>query len=123
MPLENPWKRNVRLADVAFLNDQGDAAGVTFDGDVWLISGLKGDLEKVTWKRFASGLHEPMSLVVRNAEVGKRNAESTSKPEILVFDRNGIWKLVDTNGGSYADRMKRFTRSRRRRRRGSFRIR
>ncbi len=108
LPLENPWKRNVRLADVAFLNDQGDAAGVTFDGDVWLISGLKGDLEKVTWKRFASGLHEPMSLVVRNAEVGKRNAESTSKPEILVFDRNGIWKLVDTNGDKECDRYEMF---------------
>jgi cytochrome c551/c552 len=95
LPLENPWKRNVRLADVAFLNAQGDAAGVTFDGDVWLISGLKGDLEKVTWKRFASGLHEPMSIVVRGSD-------------ILVFDRNGIWKLVDTNGDKECDRYEMF---------------
>lgn len=95
LPLDNPWKRNVRLADLAFLNDQGDAAGVTFDGDVWLISGLKGDLEKVTWKRFASGLHEPMSIVVRGSD-------------ILVFDRNGIWKLVDTNGDKECDRYEMF---------------
>lgn len=95
LPLSNPWKRNVRLADLAFLNDQGDAAGVTFDGDVWLISGLKGDLEKVTWKRFASGLHEPMSIVVRGSD-------------ILVFDRNGIWKLVDTNGDKECDRYEMF---------------
>ncbi len=95
LPNANPWKRNVRLADIAFLNDQGDAAGVTFDGDVWLISGLKGDLEKVTWKRFASGLHEPMSLVVRGSD-------------ILVFDRNGIWKLVDTNGDKECDRYEMF---------------
>ena len=95
LPLDNPWKRNVRLADVAFLNDAGDAAGVTFDGDVWLISGLKGDLEKVTWKRFASGLHEPMSIVVRGSD-------------ILVFDRNGIWKLVDTNGDKECDRYEMF---------------
>lgn len=95
LPLDNPWKRNVRLADIAFLNDQGDAAGVTFDGDVWLISGLKGDLEKVTWKRFASGLHEPMSVVSRNGE-------------ILVFDRNGIWKLVDSNGDKECDRYEMF---------------
>jgi mono/diheme cytochrome c family protein len=95
LPLENPWKRNVRLADVAFLNAQGDAAGVTFDGDVWLISGLKGDLEKVTWKRFASGLHEPMSIVARGSD-------------ILVFDRNGIWKLVDTNGDKECDRYEMF---------------
>ncbi|MCF7788917.1 MAG: cytochrome c [Prosthecobacter sp.] len=121
LPLENPWKRNVRLADVAFLNDQGDAAGVTFDGDVWLISGLKGDLEKVTWKRFASGLHEPMSIVVRRAagdgrsKMGDR-ADKTSpsaishlpSAEILVFDRNGIWKLVDTNGDKECDRYEMF---------------
>ncbi|MBL9182404.1 MAG: c-type cytochrome [Verrucomicrobiaceae bacterium] len=95
LPVPNPWKRNVRLADIAFLNDQGDAAGVTFDGDVWLISGLKGDLEAVTWKRFASGLHEPMSVVSRNGE-------------ILVFDRNGIWKLVDSNGDKACDRYEMF---------------
>jgi cytochrome c2 len=95
LPVSNPWKRNVRLADIAFLNDQGDAAGVTFDGDVWLISGLKGDLEAVRWKRFASGLHEPMSIVARNGE-------------ILVFDRNGIWKLVDSNGDKECDRYEMF---------------
>lgn len=115
LPLDNPWRRNVRLADISFLNDQGDAAGVTFDGDVWLISGLKGDLGKVTWRRFASGLHEPMSIVVRNAELGTRNAESktdsalrTPHSEILVFDRNGIWKLVDTNGDKECDRYEMF---------------
>jgi cytochrome c2 len=95
LPVPNPWKRNVRLADLAFLNDQGDAAGVTFDGDVWLISGLKDDLEAVTWKRFASGLHEPMSIVARNGE-------------ILVFDRNGIWRLVDSNGDQECDRYEMF---------------
>ena len=95
LPLDNPWKRNVRLADLSFLNDKGDAAGVTFDGDVWLISGLKGDLDKVTWKRFASGLHEPMSIVVRGSD-------------ILVFDRNGIWKLVDTNNDRECDRYEMF---------------
>jgi cytochrome c2 len=95
LPVPNPWKRNVRLADIAFLNDKGEAAAVAFDGDVWLISGLTGDLEKVTWKRFASGLHEPMSIVSR-------------KGEIFVFDRNGIWKLVDTNGDREADRYEIF---------------
>jgi cytochrome c2 len=95
LPVPNPWKRNVRLADIAFLNDQGDAAGVTFDGDVWLISGLKGDLENVTWKRFASGLHEPMSIVSRGGE-------------LFVFDRSGIWKLIDTNNNRECDRYEMF---------------
>lgn len=95
LPVPNPWKRNVRLADIAFLNDQGDAAGVTFDGDVWLISGLKGDLENVTWKRFASGLHEPMSIVAR-------------KNELFVFDRTGIWKLLNKNNDRECDRYEMF---------------
>lgn len=95
LPVPNPWKRNVRLADIAFLNDQGDAAAVAFDGDVWLLSGLKGDLEKVTWKRFASGLHEPMSIVHR-------------KDGLFVFDRSGIWKLVDTDGNREADEYQMF---------------
>jgi cytochrome c2 len=118
LPVPNPWKRNVRLADIAFLNDQGDAAGVTFDGDVWLISGLKGDLEAVTWKRFASGLHEPMSIVARrSAADGRSKMGDGASPsaishslsaEILVFDRNGIWKLVDTNGDKECDRYEMF---------------
>lgn len=90
LPTTNPWKRNIRLADIDFLDDQGNAVGITFDGDVWKISGLKGNLDKVTWRRFASGLHEPMSIVAR-------------KGEIFVFDRNGIWKLLDTNGDGEAD--------------------
>jgi cytochrome c2 len=123
LPLENPWKRNIRLADLAFLDDQGNAVAVTMDGDVWKISGLKDNLENVTWKRFASGLHEPMSIVVRPAATsGKRKAEpsgarQTAKqpegrggqpsqnehPEIFVFDRDGIWRLRDKNGDGEAE--------------------
>ncbi|MFZ4768397.1 MAG: DUF6797 domain-containing protein, partial [Roseimicrobium sp.] len=29
LPLDNPWKRNLRLADIAFLDDQGHAAAVS----------------------------------------------------------------------------------------------
>ncbi len=122
LPVPNPWKRNVRLADLDFFDDQGNAVGVTFDGDVWLISGLKGDLEKVTWKRFASGLHEPMSLVVRRPAGDTRSKmedreQSSPSPishlpsslaELFVFDRNGIWKLLDTNGDGEADRYEMF---------------
>ena len=89
LPTDNPWHRNVRLADIAFFND-GRAAAVTFDGDVWMISGLRGDLQKVEWKRFTSGLHEPMGIAVRN-------------DELFVFDRNGIWRLLDTDGNGEAD--------------------
>jgi mono/diheme cytochrome c family protein len=89
LPTNNSNRRNVRLADIAFFGD-GRAAAVTFDGDVWIITGLKGDLGEVLWKRFASGLHEPLSLCIRN-------------DRIFVFDRNGIWQLRDTDGNDEAD--------------------
>ncbi len=88
LPLENPWRRNVRLCDLAFFKD-GTAAGVTFDGDVWMIRGLH-EKDVVHWKRFASGLHEPMGIAIRDAQ-------------IFVFDRNGIWRLRDTDGDGEAD--------------------
>jgi cytochrome c2 len=108
LPVPNPWKRNVRLADIDFLDDQGNAVGVTFDGDVWQISGLKGDLEKVAWRRFASGLHEPMSVVVKRRDLKIQDARGVTEPEIFVFDRSGIWKLVDSNADGECDRYEMF---------------
>ncbi len=106
LPVPNPWKRNVRLADLDFLDDQGNAVGVTFDGDVWLISGLKGDLEAVTWKRFTSGLHEPMSIVVRRGN--PQSAIPNPQSEVFIFDRNGVWKLVDADQDGVCDRNELF---------------
>ncbi len=87
LPLVNPWHRDVRIADLQFLKD-GTGAAVTLDGDVWLIRGLHEDRPR--WERFASGLHEPLTLAIRDEQ-------------IYVFDRNGIWRLRDTNGDGEAD--------------------
>lgn len=108
LPVPNPWKRNVRLADLDFLDDQGNAVAVSFDGDVWLISGLKDNLEKVTWKRFTSGLHEPMSIVVRRAPPNPPSEIPNPQSEIFVFDRNGVWKLVDADQDGSCDRHELF---------------
>lgn len=90
IPDANPWRRNVRFADVAFPST-GRAALVTFDGDVWMATGLDGDLEAITWRRFTSGLHEPLAIDTRDGA-------------LFVFDRNGIWRIEDTDGNGEADR-------------------
>jgi hypothetical protein len=51
---------------------------------------LRDDLAKIRWRRFTSGLHEPLAIALRGGEV-------------FVFDRNGIWRLRDTNGDGEAD--------------------
>ncbi len=89
LPFDNPWRRNVRLCDIAFFKD-GTAAASSFDGDVWLIRGLNGTSTEIKWKRFASGLHEPMSLSIRDEQ-------------IYVFDRNGIWRLRDADSDGEAE--------------------
>jgi cytochrome c551/c552 len=89
LPIDNPWHRSVRPGDIQFLRD-GTGASVTLDGDVWLVRGLNETSGAVRWKRFASGFHEPLTLAIRD-------------DQIYVFDRNGIWRLRDTNGDGEAD--------------------
>jgi glucose/arabinose dehydrogenase len=89
LPLDNPWRRNVRVSDIQFLGD-GTGVAVTIDGDTWSVRGLQDPNGVVRWRRFASGLHEPLTLAVRDDEV-------------YVFDRNGIWRLRDSNGDGEAD--------------------
>ena len=76
LPPENPWRRNVRPGDIQFLPD-GTGVIPTIDGDIWLARGLDGKLEKIRWKRFYPGLHEPMTVAIREGE-------------IFAFDRNGL---------------------------------
>ena len=95
LPLLNPWKRNVRIADIAFFKD-GRAAAVTFEGDVWMVEGIDKNLQNIKWKRFASGLHEPMSIEV-------------VKERIYVFGREGIVRFHDLNGDGVADFYENFS--------------
>lgn len=95
LPLNNPWKRNVRVADISFY-ENGHAAAVTFEGDVWMIDGIDKELKNIRWKRFASGLHEPLSIeVVRDT--------------VYVFGREGIVRLHDLNGDGEADYYENFS--------------
>lgn len=95
LPLPNPWKRNVRVADISFFTD-GRAAAITFEGDVWLIDGIDRNLNNLKWRRFASGMHETMSIEVVNNQV-------------YVFGREGIVRLHDLNQDGVADFYENFS--------------
>ncbi len=95
LPIPNPFKRNVRLSAFGFLRN-GDAVVATFDGDVWKVSGLSGDLSLISWRRIGSGLHEPLGLEVVD-------------DEIYVFTRNGIVRLHDRDGDRVIDWYENFS--------------
>ncbi|HWK59670.1 MAG TPA: DUF6797 domain-containing protein [Parapedobacter sp.] len=94
LPIPNPWKRNVRVIDLAFLDEETIVVS-TFEGDVWIAKGVKGQLKKMSWKRFASGLYEPMSIAVHDGQ-------------IYVFGKEGIVRLNDLNGDGEADYYENF---------------
>jgi glucose/arabinose dehydrogenase/cytochrome c2 len=89
LPSQNPWGRHVRVADIAFFSG-GKAAISTYEGDVWVVEGVRGDLDRLTWRRFASGFYEPFSIEVFN-------------DQIYVYAKEGIVRLHDLNGDGEAD--------------------
>ena len=50
VPFENPYGSWLRFGGLDFTKD-GRAVLTTWSGDVWIVSGLDKDLQKVTWKR------------------------------------------------------------------------
>src|SRR5258706_1154140 len=50
MPEHNPWKSWMRFLAFDFFSD-GRAAISTWSGDVWIVSGIDGKLNHLTWKR------------------------------------------------------------------------
>lgn len=96
VPEANPWKRRIRPADLAFLSAD-EAAVVTYDGDVWKVTGLADPaLANPTWRRFASGLHEPLAVAAPKAGV------------VQVWTKNGLVRLHDTDGNGEADWFENF---------------
>jgi hypothetical protein len=89
VPEKNPWRSWMRLLAFDFFSD-GRAAVSTWNGDVWLVSGLDDKLDRVTWKRFAAGLFEPLGVKIVN-------------DELFVLCRDQLMRLHDLNGDGEAD--------------------
>jgi hypothetical protein len=88
-PEENPWHSWLRFGGFDFFSD-GRAAVSTWSGDVWLVSGIDSKLDKITWKRFATGLFQPLGLKIVDDQV-------------YVLGRDQITKLIDNNHDGEAD--------------------
>ncbi len=88
-PFQNPWNALLFFGDHDFLPD-GTAMLCTIQGDVWRVQGLDESLKNVRWKRFASGLHQALGLVVADGMV-------------YVLGRDQITRLHDQNGDGEAD--------------------
>lgn len=87
LPLDNPWKALLFCSGHDFLPD-GSALVCTIQGDVWRVDGL--DTLTATWRRFASGLHQPLGLLVHEGQ-------------IFVQCRDQLTRLHDLNGDGEAD--------------------
>ena len=88
-PFQNPWNALLFFSGHDFLPD-GSAMLCTVQGDVWHVEGLDGKLDQVRWRRYASGLHQALGLVVSGGDV-------------YVLGRDQITRLHDRNGDGEAD--------------------
>jgi hypothetical protein len=61
IPYDNPYNALFFTSGLDFLDD-GRIAVCTAHGDVWLVSGADDRMEKLTWKRFATGMYQPLGL-------------------------------------------------------------
>ncbi|WP_277482509.1 DUF6797 domain-containing protein [Catalinimonas alkaloidigena] len=89
LPVPNPWNSFMRLTDVDFFSD-GRAVVSSLSGDVWLVEGIKENLETLRWHRYATGLFQPNGVKVVNDQV-------------YVTGRDQITRLHDINDDGYAD--------------------
>ena len=90
LPVENPWHSNIRAGGFDFFSDGDSAAISTWNGDVWIVKGLKGDWKQVQWRRFATGLFETLGLKIVD-------------DVIYVHGRDQLTRLHDQNNDGEAD--------------------
>ncbi len=86
----NPWKSWIRSSGFDFFKDGTTAALCSVSGDVWIVSGIDATLANVKWKRFATGLFQPLGLKVQDEKV-------------YVLGRDQITRLHDLNADGEAD--------------------
>lgn len=90
LPERNPWNAQLRLTGFDFAPDGKRMAVCSWDGDVWMVSGLDNLAGGLMWQRIATGLFQPLGLKYREGA-------------IFVCCRDQIVKLNDLNGDGETD--------------------
>lgn len=90
LPTDNPWESEIRFGAFDFFPDGKRVACSTWNGDVWIAEGIDGDLEKIVWRRFASGLYQTLGLKI-------------VEDVIYTMGRDQITRLHDLNNNGEAD--------------------
>jgi hypothetical protein len=98
LPDRNPWSCWLRPSAFDFFSD-GRAAVCTLSGDVWVVSDLDDPVRPPTWKRFASGLYEPLGLKIVD-------------DVLYVLGRDQITRLHDGDGLGEANYYENFNNDR-----------
>lgn len=93
--VSNPWHTWMRFGGFDFFKEGRRAAICTWNGDVWTVSGVDGDLAQLTWRRIASGLFQPLGVKI---------VDET----IYVTCRDQIARLRDLNGDGEIDLVENF---------------
>lgn len=94
LPFQNRFNALFFCAGHDFFSD-GRAAVCTLHGDVWVVDGIDATLQRLTWRRFATGLFQPLGLKIVNGTV-------------FVVGRDQITRLTDLNNDGEADSYENF---------------
>lgn len=94
-PTENPWRSWLRFGGFDFFEDSTKAAICTWNGDVWIVSGIDGTLSELKWKRIATGMFQPLGVRIVN-------------DDIYICCRDQITILRDQNGDGETDYYENF---------------
>lgn len=94
VPESTPWNSWMRTAALDFFSD-GRLAVSTYGGEVWIVEGIDSELKNLRWKRFASGLYEPLGLKIID-------------DVIFVTCKDRIYKLIDSNNDGETDYYQNF---------------
>ncbi len=100
LPFENPFRALMFCGGHDFLPD-GKAFISTLHGDVWLVDGIDEKLERITWRRYATGLFQPLGVKVLPER--DPSGKPTNRSQLFVVGRDQITRLHDFDNDGEAD--------------------